>query len=44
MCLQLKGYGGKKKGAESGLADKWFEGQKSFYVGVGKSFGDMVSG
>eukprot|EP01038_Epipyxis_sp_PR26KG_P008017 gene8017-10865_t len=30
-----------EKGVEGGLADKWFESQKSFYVGVGKTFGDL---
>jgi len=30
-------------GAESGLVDAWFEGQKKLYVGAGKAFGDLVS-
>jgi hypothetical protein len=34
------GYGGKEKGPEARLADKWFQAQREFYVGVGKSFGD----
>ena len=25
---------------ENGLADAWFEGQRKFYVGIGKTFGD----
>ena len=36
------GYGGKERGAESGLADQWFESQKKFYVDIGKAFGDEV--
>ena len=35
------GYGGKEKSEVQGnIADAWFEGQKNFYVGVGKAFGD----
>ena len=36
------GYGGKDKGGESAIADKWFEGQKKFYVDMGKTLGDTV--
>jgi len=36
------GYSGQKKldKYSNDLADKWFEGQKNFYVGAGKAFGD----
>jgi cyclophilin family peptidyl-prolyl cis-trans isomerase len=34
------GYGGRERGVESGIADKWFSSQREFYVNVGKSFGD----
>ena len=34
------GFAGQEKGVESQLADKWFESQKSFYVGLGRAFGD----
>ena len=34
------GYGGRERGVENGLADAWFEGQRKFYVGIGKTFGD----
>ena len=34
------GYGGKERGIENGLADQWFEAQRSFYVKAGKAFGD----
>ena len=34
------GYAGKGRGVESGLADKWFESQKSFFVTAGKIAGD----
>ena len=30
-------------GAESGLVDAWFEGQKKLYVSAGQAFGDLVS-
>jgi hypothetical protein len=36
------GYGGKERGVENGLADRWFESQKKFYVDVGRAFGDNV--
>ena len=34
------GYAGQVKGIEGDAADAWFEGQKKFYVGLAKSFGD----
>jgi len=37
------GYGGKEKGKFleiDNVADKWFQGQKEFYVNLGRSFGD----
>jgi hypothetical protein len=37
------GYAGREKGIGSAVADKWFESQKQFYVGVGKALGDNVS-
>lgn len=35
------GYGGKVKGPEAKVADKWFEAQKAFYVKVGQTLGDQ---
>jgi len=38
------GYVGQRKEnepMEGGIADKWFEGQKELFVGLGKSFGDQ---
>ena len=34
------GYVGQDRGIESGIADKWFEGQKNFFVAAGKIAGD----
>eukprot|EP01035_Chromulina_nebulosa_P017051 gene17051-22561_t len=34
------GYASSSKGSEGVIADAWFESQKKFYVGLGKSFGD----
>ena len=40
--IHILGYAGVSKEQKDGIADKWFESQRKFYVDIGKAFGDQV--